>query len=104
MTDELEGQELSDYNATQSAIQALCVKRRKCWKEDPGTCPSAQHEMPRNLCTLYKEPVEKLVEVPNTVALICPTDNKPKPLSRCYECFKNKSCPKFTDYIKEQAK
>ena len=100
----LEGQALSDHNATQNAIQSLCVRERKCWKEDPGTCPSAQTESNRNICTLYQEPAEKPKENVDTVYLYCDRYKEKKPLSYCCKCFKHSTCQKFEDYIKEQAK
>lgn len=104
MTD-LEGQELSEHNAIQNAIQALCVKQRNCWKEDPGTCPSALNTSARDMCTLYQEPPEKPKEKPETIYLKCPRNEKNQPLSWCMaKCYRNTNCQKFKDYVRSQAK
>ena len=105
MDKDITGQELSDYNATQNAIQAKCVKERKCWKEDPGTCPSALNASARDMCTLYRESQEKPKEKSETIYLKCPRNEKNQPLSWCMEkCYRKMSCSKLKEYIRSQAK
>ena len=103
MTD-LNGEELSKHNAIQNAIKVVCVKERECWKEDPCTCPGAQTDMARDLCTFYLTP-PKVEEKPGEVKLKCPKDQVETPVSWCMEkCHKKLTCYELKEHIKSEGK
>jgi hypothetical protein len=92
---DLEGQALSNFNAAQIEIKLICVGKRKCWKEDPYTCPSALTEMARDFCTLHMDKPE----ADGAVKFKCPYGGATVTLPTCGKCHRKGYCEKLKEYM-----